>query len=357
MIRFQTIASSSLMAGFTLTAMHVHAITIATVPVGNSSNAADTQVMDDGTSGYGSVPYAFRMGTAEVTNAQYVAFLNAVAGADPYGLYDPMMGTSIPGGIVRNGSPGTYTYSVKSDAIGQGPGGSNYTYGNKPVVFVSWFDAIRFANWMHNAQGSAGTETGAYTLFGGTPVPSNANSIVRNPGAQWWLPSENEWYKSAYYNPAGAIYYDYPTGTNSVPNNSLPSADTGNSANFFSSNFTTGSVPFPLTDAGAYTLTASPYGALDQAGSVFEWHEGLFIFGSSLRFARGGSWSTGSGELDAADRANLFMSNDGYNNIGFRVATIIPEPSALVLFGVGLSILLMDHRFSWAAPRRPRPSR
>jgi hypothetical protein len=61
--------------------MHAHAITIGTVPVGNPDNAADTQVMDDGTSGYGSVQYAFRMGATEVTNAQYAALLNAVAGA------------------------------------------------------------------------------------------------------------------------------------------------------------------------------------------------------------------------------------------------------------------------------------
>ena len=74
--------------------------------------------------------------------------------------------------------------------------------GDKPVNFVSWYDAIRFANWLNNGQGDGDTETGAYTLLGGTPTPSNGSSITRNPGATWFLPSEDEWYKAAYYQPA-----------------------------------------------------------------------------------------------------------------------------------------------------------
>ena len=37
---------------------------------------------------------------------------------------------------------------------------------NKPITIVSWFDAARFCNWLHNGQGSGSTETGAYTLNG-----------------------------------------------------------------------------------------------------------------------------------------------------------------------------------------------
>ena len=40
------------------------------------------------------------------------------------------------------------------------------------------------------------------------------------PGARWFIPSENEWYKAAYHQPAaqggdGDNYWAYPTGTNS----------------------------------------------------------------------------------------------------------------------------------------------
>ncbi len=74
--------------------------------------------------------------------------------------------------------------------------------GDKPVNYVSWYDSIRFANWLNNGQGTGDTETGAYTLLGGTPTPSNGVSITRNAGATWFLPSEDEWYKAAYHQPA-----------------------------------------------------------------------------------------------------------------------------------------------------------
>ena len=84
--------------------------------------------------------------------------------------------------------------------------------------YVTWYDAIRFANWLHNGQGSGDTETGAYTLLGNaTPTPSNGPSITRNPGATWFLPSENEWYKAAYHNPAANSYSLYPTSSHTVP--------------------------------------------------------------------------------------------------------------------------------------------
>ena len=91
------------------------------------------------------------------------------------------------------------------------PGTEDY-----PVVNVTWYDAIRFANWMNNGQGNGDTETGAYTILGGTPTPSNGDSITRNPARQS-MPSENEWYKAAYYDPTTTSYYLYPTSSNTPP--------------------------------------------------------------------------------------------------------------------------------------------
>ena len=63
-------------------------ITIDWVDVRNPGNAADS-------TGYGAVPYAYKIGKYEVTNVQYGAFLNAVGQTDTYGIYDPRMGNSI----------------------------------------------------------------------------------------------------------------------------------------------------------------------------------------------------------------------------------------------------------------------
>ena len=146
----------------------IQAVTIETVPVGNPGNAAElcgNSLAGTGPDGIvGGVPYEFRLGKYEVTNAQYVEFLNAVdpTGDNALGLYNELRSTNRNGGI-----------DLKGDAAD----GSKYVIkagrGNNPVVFVTPYDAFRFANWLHNGQGDGNTETGAYTLVGGTPTPSN----------------------------------------------------------------------------------------------------------------------------------------------------------------------------------------
>ncbi len=311
-------------------------ITIPTVPVGNVGNSNDPATDNL----YGGVSYAYNIGTTEVTNAQYVAFLNAVARSDPYELYSSKMGGGIAGdplgGISRWGSSGSYTYTIKnSDFI------FPYAYATKPVVFVSWGDAARFANWLHNgqptgAEGPGTTETGAYTLNG----QLNLTTVTRNAGAKWFIPTENEWYKAAYYDPSTESYYNYPTGTNTVPNNNLPDSDTGNSANFNHVGYS-----YALTDAGAYTLSYSPYGTFDQGGNVWEWNEAVVLEGR--RGLRGGSWQDfndgGSWGLQASYRYSTFPTSSGFseaNYVGFRVASAaIPEPASLTLCLTGVFAL------------------
>jgi hypothetical protein len=171
-------------------------IAVPTVPIGNPGNAADPATSR------GSVGYLYSIGTTEVTNAQYAAFLNAKAASDPFNLYNTGMGGTF-GGITRSGSAGSFTYSTIAGRE------------NNPVNFVSFWDTTRFANWLNNGQGNGDTETGAYTLGGVTnPVSS---SVTRNAGALWVVPTKNEWYKAAYFQPVSAggpasNYWLHPTG-------------------------------------------------------------------------------------------------------------------------------------------------
>lgn len=298
------------------------AATIDTALVGNVNNPPDAN-------GRGSVAKYFRIATKEVTNTQYVEFLNAVAASDSYGLYRTEMSTELKGGILRSGSSGSYSYSVKS------PGQSGaYDYAKKPVMYVSWYDSIRFTNWLHNGQGSGDTETGAYTLLGGTPIPSNGASITRNAGARWFLPSEDEWYKSAYHKNDGVTgnYWDYPTQSDTPPNNLLPTSDIGNSANHVnnSGGYTRGPT-YPMTDVGEYPITVGPYGTKDQAGNVFEWTE--MLFNVSDRVARGGSWNHFNSDMRFSS-FRVFAASLESSTVGFRVATI-PEPGTLLLGIIG----------------------
>ena len=312
--------------------LSIQAVTIDTVLIGNPGNDPDPQ-LPHGL--FGRVTTTYRIGVTDVTNAQYAEFLNAVAASDPYGLYHTFMDFSTKGGITRSGTAGSYTYATRADALVEEEGGSSYTYtySDKPVVFVSWYDAIRFVNWLHNGQGSGDTESGAYTLgqVDASGVPINGDSITRNAGAKWFLPTESEWYKAAYYDGDAAVYYDYPTGTDMVPNNNLPSADTGNSANFHQddptteTDTTTGNLDYPHTAAGAYTLSASPYGTLDQAGNNWEWNQTLI--GAGLRGRRGGAWNSDSTMLAASHQGSLFATFQ-IDSLGFRVASI-PEADSL----------------------------
>ena len=299
------------------------AVTIDTVAVASPGNAGQDQ--PQGT--FGAVSYPYRIGKTEVSNSQYVEFLNAVAKTDPFGLFSIGMSNDTRGGIVRNGSPGSYSYAVKLTAVGKGPDGSDYGYANKPVIFVSLYDALRFANWLHNGQGSGSTESGAYSLLGGTLEPSNGESIIRNLSAIWFLPDEDEWFKAAYYDGSSGTYYENATGSAIHPNSNLPSADTGNSANFAGSEYATGSELYSLTDVGAYSKSDSPNGTFDQAGNVSEWVETL-LYGD-LRIRRGGSWA--NSDIQSQHRSWQSPTNQD-RFTGFRVATIaVPEPSTFLL--------------------------
>ena len=164
------------------------------VTVGNLANAADTDTT------YGAVSYSYSLGKFQVTNDEYCAFLNSQAKLDTKALYNASMNSDTErGGIVRGGSPGSYFYVSKMN------------HGNKPVNYVNWIDSARYCNWLHNgATDTSDTENGAYTI---NPL----GSVARNAGAKYWIPSENEWYKAAFYDPAASNYYLYSTQNNSAP--------------------------------------------------------------------------------------------------------------------------------------------
>ncbi len=278
-------------------------ITIPTVTIGDLGNAPDTIVMIDGTSGYGSVAYEYNIGMYEVTNAQYAAFLNAKAKSDPFGLYNNtafaggMAG--MYGGIARSGSPGSYTYSTISGRA------------DHPVNYVSFWDACRFVNWLHNGQGNGDTETGAYTL-GGITNPVNT-SVNRNAGWKWALTSENEWYKAAYHQPASEggdrdNYWLYPTQSNGI--------------GIFFANYADNGI-HNTTPVGSYP--AYYYGAFDMGGNVSEWNDTI-TFGS-YRGVRGGAFTDDSSTLRSVSREYVSFPTVESYAIGFRVSQAIGLPS------------------------------
>jgi formylglycine-generating enzyme required for sulfatase activity len=318
-----------------LTAATSQAITIETVPVGDPGNAGELS----GSSVFngagddricGAVGYTYQIGKYEVTTGQYCAFLNAVARTDTYGLYNTGMLSGCK--IQQSGASGNYTYSFETD------------YANRPVNCVSWGNATRFANWLHNGQPTGNqslstTEDGAYYLNGST-TDDALMAVSREADWKWAVTSEDEWYKAAYYKGGGtnAGYWKYPTRSNTEPGRDMADVS-GNNANW---HFSSGTYPI---DSGKYTTlggefqnSASPYGTFDQGGNVWEWNESIE---SSFRGLRGGSFDSGPGYLNACCRwYSLNPSFRSYNAIGFRVVSAVPEPGSITLFFTGIACLL-----------------
>lgn len=297
------------------------------VTVGNPGNASDTRLMRDGTTGYGAVGYAYRMGTFEVTAAQYTEFLNAVAKDDTYGLYYSSMGNPAVSGcnIQQSGSPGSYGYTLASD------------WANRPVNYVSFANAARFCNWLNNGQpsgrqDSTTTEAGAYYVNGATDDYATSNAalltMTRSAAARYVIPTDDEWYKAAFHKNDGLTgdYWAYPTQSNTAPVGEAPpgQSESPGSANYLSAI----GAPYHLTEVGAYADSASAYGTFDQGGNLWEWNEA--VMSPHYRGMRGGSFLSNDTISLRADGRYGFSPVDEYNFIGFRVAEV-PEPSTIGL--------------------------
>jgi len=320
---------------------------IETVPVGNPGNTGELSGVFPEDRVCGAVDYRYNIGTYEVTAGQYIEFLNAVAGTDTYGLYSSEMDIRDEGcQITQNGSDGSYTY----DFSGR-PSGAEADWTDRPVNYVSWGDAARFANWLHNGQPTgtltgdpvqdAGlTEDGSYDLDGAT-TGAALLAVTRNAEATWAIPSEDEWYKAAYYDPSlssgAGGYYDYPTSSNSVPSNAVDGG--GNNATIDDSGFTIGT-PYYRTEVGAHGNSESPYDTFDQGGNVWEWNEAIFT--GMFRGMRGGSFDMPHDGLLASSRHPRDPSSE-FEYLGFRVSEV-PEPATMAILALGGLAVLRKRR-------------
>lgn len=210
--------------------------------IGDINNTKDSN-------GYGLVAYPYAIAKYAVTNCEYAEFLNSVAKTDSVNLFNPNHvfvpeggeGFAIYGGIKRNGSPGNWIYEIIDNM------------GNKPVVFVNWYQCARYCNWLHNGkpvgpQNASTTEDGAYTMQGMKPVESNAN-------AKYHLPTEDEWYKAAYYRKGGANagYWLYATQSDNIPTPATANAEGDGLLNGNPANVTLYACPQP-TSSGTTTF-------------------------------------------------------------------------------------------------------
>ncbi len=296
------------------------------------------------TTNYGRVDYTYAISKYLVTAGEYRDFLNAVdpTGAHALGtlgLYTPEMASSPFGNkITWNAGANTYDFSAR-------PSGSEADWVNRPVNFLSWYDAARYANW----KTSGDTASGAYVFdSSGNFVGINRDSAVSLYGVAYVLPTHHEWHKAAYYDATMGDYWFYPTHPTAPPSNELLDPDGGNNANFYGGpplSGTTVGPPYYRTPVGAFSNSPSPYGTFDQGGNLFEWTETLFGPDGLERQVYGGSFVE---EIDrlGADYIRLASPTTLDRGYGFRLgAYYIPEPgSAMMLVFGAIAALLWRRR-------------
>ncbi len=302
------------------------------VEIGNPGNPADPV-----TGGaVGSVSYAFRMGKYEVTNNEYVQFLNSV---DPFGsnllaLYETGMSGESGGITVDLARPYAQKYAAKT---------ARAAY---PVTHLSYYAVMRFVNWLHGGN----TESGAYTL---TSLEPSLYSLARNSGAKFWIPNRDEWHKSAYYHgPNSALqavygtdYSLYPTGGFSATGSAPPgSAD---SANF-------NNVVGGFVQVGSYPQSLSHYGTADQGGNAEEWYERISWIGGSfespetyLRASRNPNSSTTGGGGYRGFRVAALSSSQLAPVIPVVQATTAVELQWISQVGIKYQVQSSDNMVSW----------
>lgn len=262
------------------------------VTIGNPGNRNDT-------TGYGGVPYNYQIGTYTISQNQVIL-------------------------AISNGATGL-----------QGSAGQTWS-GDQPATGLTWYQCAAFVNWLNANQGYTPAynltySNGAYSV---AVWPTNqawtngGTNLYRNANCVYFLPSENEWYKAAYYDPnknngAGG-YWPYPTGSSNTPT-AVASGTTAFTA-VFVGNGVSPSGPASVYQAGGL----SRYGTMAQGGNVTQVTDTLWRGAGrdpsrSFDFVNRGAdfGKTASYFSSTNNQGSLYPSHHG-NFIGFRVGRILP---------------------------------
>jgi formylglycine-generating enzyme required for sulfatase activity len=258
------------------------------------------------TSGYGIVNYDYRMGVYEITNSQWSKFL------------------------AEHGKPS----GSPSNAYDDDP---YFTGADVATNRVSWYEAAQFVNWLNIEAG----KTAAYK-FTGTPGTGSyalgvwdaseawdGTNLYRHKDAYYFLPTEDEWVKAAYWNGTSLQTYATKPGESLHQGDGIIGTGWNYMVNWSSLNY---NMPWNV-GSGSEELN----GTYDMMGNVREWMENPYYSGyyssDSFRGIRGGAYITELNNLASSNRYSYDPVSEVIN-FGFRVASI-PEPGTVLLLSLG----------------------
>ena len=198
---------------------------------------------------------------------------------------------------------------------------------DKPAT-ISWNEAARYINWLNIREGfqpaykfdTGGVNDNISLWAVADSWTAGGENRYRHKYTTYFLPSENEWYKAAYYDSQADVYYTYATGSDTLPTPTAGSTITGEAVYAQPG----GQGPADVNNAGGL----SPYGTMGQGGNVYEWIESALFStlqgtndpATEARGVRGGSWVS-----DPPNQSNFRSGNNPDSEIfsnGFRVAKV-----------------------------------
>ncbi len=255
------------------------------------------------TSGYGIVNNDYRIGKFEITNDQWNKFKNEY---------------------------GTVTGSPLS-AYNESP--VDWTGTNVPTNELSWYEGAQFVNYLNTSTdhqvaykftGTQGTDDYSLAVWESGDAGYDSDNPFRNSNAYYFMPTEDEWVKAAYWN--GTNLQTWASVGDVIP--------TQSGWNFYDNGFATD--PYGPWDVGNGSEELN--GTFDMMGNVYEWMESPYDSGDylsgSYRGLRGGSYySNAALYLVSSYRGNYDPPTEDYD-MGFRVASV-PEPATVILLALG----------------------
>ena len=183
---------------------------------------------NDASQDWSAVAYAYQIGKYNVTAAQYCQFLNAVAETDPYRLYNVNMAE------VGHGHFGCGITSERHDPAATGTWSSPAAR-TCPSITSAGPRPRGSATGSTTVSRPAASKTPARLSKGHTrsqarTEPTALQTRKRAAAAKYWIPTEHEWYKAAYYKGDGtnAGYWTFATRSNTKPSPVLSATGTNN---------------------------------------------------------------------------------------------------------------------------------